>query len=117
MSSSYSAPVIGHSGSLITDLSGPWFAEKSSSDYWYITDAPEPFSRAIGQTWGFDTPGDDQEARARLLAAAPEMLAALVLAEDVLARFPFSSEIWPNGTHPNTGIAQIRAAIAKAYGR
>lgn len=49
-------------------------------------------------------------------AAAPDLLKALVLAEDVLSRFPFSSEIWPNGTHPNTGIEQIRAAIAKATG-
>lgn len=104
------------SGSLITDLSGPWFAEKSSADYWYITDAPEPFSRAIGQTWGFDTPRDDQEPRARLMAAAPELLAALRLAEDVLARFPFTSEIWPDGTHPQTGVTQIRDAIKKAEG-
>jgi len=43
-----------------------------------------------------------------------DLLAALNLAEDVLARFPFTSEIWPNGTHPNSGIEQIRAAIAKA---
>ena len=53
---------------------------------------------------------------ARLIAAAPELLAALVLAEDVLARRPYSSEIWPNGTHPFNGIEQIRAAIAKATG-
>jgi hypothetical protein len=37
---------------------------------------------------------------------------ALRLAEDVLSRFPYSSEIWPNGMHPHTGISQIRDAIA-----
>ena len=37
---------------------------------------------------------------------------ALELAEDVLSRAPFSTEIWPNGTHPNTGIEKIRAALA-----
>lgn len=57
------------------------------------------------------------DANARLIAAAPEMLAALKLAEDVLSRAPFSTNIWPNDMHPNTGIAQIRRAIAKAEGR
>jgi len=57
-----------------------------------------------------------READARLIAAAPDLLDALVLAEDVLARRPYSSEIWPNGTHPFNGIEQIRAAIAKATG-
>lgn len=38
---------------------------------------------------------------------------ALTLAEDVLARAPYSTELWPNGTHPNTGIEQIRAALAQ----
>jgi hypothetical protein len=56
------------------------------------------------------------ESLAHLIAAAPELLEALKLAEDVLARFPFTAEIWPNGTHANTGISQIRAAIAKAEG-
>jgi len=36
---------------------------------------------------------------------------ALALAEDVLSRWPFSTEIWPNGLHPQEGIAKIRAAL------
>lgn len=40
------------------------------------------------------------------------MRAALVLAEDILSRAPFSTSIWPNGMHPQRGIAQIRAALA-----
>lgn len=39
------------------------------------------------------------------------ILEALVMAEDVLSRFPFSSEIWPGGVHPQTGISKIREAI------
>lgn len=46
-----------------------------------------------------------------------ELLAALKLAEDVLSRFPYSTEIWPDGTHPNSGITQIRAAVAMVEGR
>lgn len=37
---------------------------------------------------------------------------ALVLAEDVLSRSPFSTGIWPNGMHPQRGIQQIRDALA-----
>ena len=44
--------------------------------------------------------------------AVDELVKALVLAEDVLSRSPFSNQIWPNGMHPNTGIEQIRAALA-----
>lgn len=42
------------------------------------------------------------------------LLEALKLAEDVLSRFPYSTEMWPNGTHPQTGITQIRDAIRLA---
>jgi hypothetical protein len=46
------------------------------------------------------------------LATENEQLrAALTLAEDVLSRAPYSTEIWPNGMHPQTGIETIRAAI------
>lgn len=37
---------------------------------------------------------------------------ALTLAEDALSRSPFSTQIWPNGTHPNAGIELIRAALS-----
>lgn len=37
---------------------------------------------------------------------------ALEIAEDVLSRSPYSTAIWPNGMHPNTGIEKIRAALA-----
>lgn len=66
---------------------------------------------------GGDIGPDRAEANGRLAASAPDLLDALVLAEDVLSRFPYSSELWPNGTHPNSGIEQIRAAIAKATGQ
>ena len=38
--------------------------------------------------------------------------AALRLAEDVLSRAPFSTDIWPNGMHPQRGITIIREALA-----
>jgi hypothetical protein len=37
---------------------------------------------------------------------------ALELADQVLSCAPFSTEIWPNGMHPNEGIKQIRSALA-----
>ena len=48
------------------------------------------------------------------LAQRPAVLEALILAEDVLSRRPFSSEIWPNGMHPQIGIDKIRDAIKLA---
>jgi hypothetical protein len=56
---------------------------------------------------------DQEKARATAAEAQlAEMRRALELADDVLSRFPYSAELWPNGTHPNAGIAQIRAALS-----
>ena len=38
--------------------------------------------------------------------------AALRLAEEVLSQAPYSTQIWPNGMHPQRGITIIRAALA-----
>lgn len=47
----------------------------------------------------------------RLSAGNANVREALELAEDVLSRAPFSTGIWPNGMHPQTGIDKIRDAI------
>lgn len=47
-------------------------------------------------------------------ACSSTVLEALVLAEDVLSRAPFSTAIWPNGMHPQIGIDKIRDAIEEA---
>lgn len=44
------------------------------------------------------------------------VLEALELAEDVLSRSPFSTGIWPNGVHPQTGVTKLRDAIALIKG-
>lgn len=54
------------------------------------------------------------EAANALLTERSALIEALTLAEDVLSRFPYSAELWPNGTHPNAGIEKIRAAITLA---
>lgn len=48
---------------------------------------------------------------ASLKARNEAMEAALRLAEDVLSRAPFSTGMWPNGMHPQTGIEIIRSAL------
>jgi len=40
---------------------------------------------------------------------------ALILAENVLSRAPFSTELWPNGMHPQSGIDKIRKALNIKY--
>jgi hypothetical protein len=70
---------------------------------------------------GFSDEGGDLRQCLRERNAAEklncELLGALKLAEDALSRSPFSTQMWPNGTHPNAGIVMIRAAIAKAEDR
>jgi hypothetical protein len=60
---------------------GPWYAEKSSDNFWYITTSPYAFAPAVASTWAaaWDKEGTpfDQEANARLLSAAPDLLACL----------------------------------------
>lgn len=41
-----------------------------------------------------------------------KVVEALTLAEDELSRSPHSTQIWANGTHPQTGITKIREALA-----
>lgn len=69
------------------------------------------------ETEGFQNGADGNrlwaEAVDALLTERAALIAALTLAEDVLSRFPYSAELWPDGTHPNAGITQIRAALAK----
>lgn len=48
----------------------------------------------------------------RLRARIGRLEAALRLAEEVLSRAPFSTEIWPGGMHPQQGITIIREALA-----
>ena len=53
----------------------------------------------------------ENEANARLIAAAPELLEA---AEAIVARW--DSPLWKDQPHTGTFIDQLRAAIAKAKG-
>ncbi len=58
-----------------------------------------------------EVPDGEREANARLIAAAPELLAALELAEATLQRLA------PNGSRATQGTRDVaRAAIEKAKG-
>ena len=49
-----------------------------------------------------------------LEAEIAKLREALTLAENVLSRAPFSTQIWPDGTHPQRGITKIRSALGAA---
>lgn len=90
---------------------------------WNITPPPQPF--AAGDGFRVSANGDqtnwrgyitnilagspNAEANARLIAAAPDLLAALKLADTILDGFP----LYKSGE----GAKTIRAAIAKAEGK
>jgi hypothetical protein len=58
----------------------------------------------------FETPATREIATLRAELASARK--ALVVAEDILSRAPFSTGILPNGMHPQTVISQIREAIS-----
>lgn len=64
------------------------------------------------------TPQSELDANAafivRAVNAHDDLVEALKLAEDVLSRAPFSTQMWPTGIHPQIGITTIRAALRKA---
>lgn len=74
---------------------GPWIAE-------------QPFEVISKEGWGIcgvdDNDGGSQEANARLIAAAPDLLEACEAAEKLLARYALN----------DSTLSDIRAAIAKA---
>jgi hypothetical protein len=90
-----------------THTPGPWRVGRWGARFLVEADAGPVCSISKGVA---------EEADAHLIAAAKDMLEALQMAEDALSRAPFSTGIWPNGIHPNTGIQKIRDAIAKAIG-
>jgi hypothetical protein len=96
---------------MIKHSDAPWKPGKANGRY-YVYDANDCTVCTVAR-WAPLVDKTD----ASLIAAAPDMLAALIVCEDVLSRAPLSTQLWPDGTHPNTGIALIRATIAKAEGR
>ena len=92
---------------------GPWYAEKSSADFWYITAKPGPFSPAIGQTWASDLSAAEVEANARLMAASSALYEALKLARCICVdAFKDTLMEWDTES-----MAIIDAAISEAEGR
>jgi hypothetical protein len=91
---------------------GPWIYEYSP---WKAQDGHEiPAYEVHGEEKICDTnenrPAKEQEANARLIAAAPELLVALQAALEVM-------ELDNYGGENNPAIRRARAAIAEAKGR
>lgn len=96
-----------------THTPGPW----AVSDTSIITD--DCCIAVIEDDGGYEAPPDQREANARLIAAAPDLLSALRdNLEAIEIHFNCEAEKFPSDSqHVVNGLAQIRAAIAKAEGR
>ncbi len=94
-----------------THTPGPWRL---------IQDGPMPDSRSIcagdygiGEVWNLNG-NPENLANAHLIAAAPDMLAALERCEQILSNCIVAGEALAD--HFPTRLAAVRAAIAKAKG-
>jgi hypothetical protein len=89
---------------------GPWIASEAGPDS--LAEIRSASSTTPVVNWqGFDDcfrEDDEHNANARLIAAAPDLLAACKVALEYLAPVCISSQAIPN---------MLRAAIAKAEGR
>ena len=90
---------------------GPWYAEQDgNSDNWSV--ASEDWGGIVTRICYPDPKVDTSaEADARLIAAAPDLLAALSDCLESLSRMPGSP-----GAYRITCMTQARTAIAKAAG-
>lgn len=101
---------------------GPWFAEKAIGDFYYITDRSLPGGIPVATTWrGRRGPAFGrvpQEANARLIAAAPDLLEALISAAASLAEQIEEREKAPFAIlgYTRRVLAIADAAIAGATG-
>jgi hypothetical protein len=86
---------------------GPWRASKSPKDGWFIVDRDDHLAHNLL----YGLPDAELEANARLMAAAPELLA---LCREALAAVEALDEEYPSDDRL---AARIAAAIAKAEGR
>jgi len=92
---------------------GPWL--RSGNTVYALN--PDGFNRFCAQVQDAHTPNHELEANARLMAAAPKLLSALVaLEKEFRAVFPiyYYSEPWAHDN--NVKLAEARAVIAKAIG-
>jgi hypothetical protein len=97
---------------------GPWRATQCLADpgTWTIRNTAE--NRAIARVRARDAEGldIDTEANARLIAAAPDLLAACKEAERILHAY-FASPNTNEGRRATAIMNLIRTAIARAEGR
>lgn len=90
---------------------GPWFSQYDDNGFYEI--GSEAVSLRVAFTYSeYDT----DEANARLIAAAPDLLAALQTAKILLEASYLDHEGTPNGQVIFTGLEAAREAIAKAQG-
>jgi hypothetical protein len=90
---------------------GPW--RISLVDETLIQGGGRDVAMACGD---YDTDFERMEANARLIAAAPDLLAALIGLQYILASAESNASGNPNHDHVQQRVGAVRAAIAKARG-
>jgi hypothetical protein len=93
-------------------IPGPWHVEQNEDGLVIHSDDGTEICEVTGQT--FDEYAEEEtEANAKLIAAAPELLDALKMAECVIENYKDELD---EADEDVPALAEIRAAIAKATG-
>jgi len=95
---------------------GPWDTDRNNVHTGQIATIHHCLNNDWVEVWSENWPIDEaeQEANARLIAAAPELLEALIKAEQMFRDIGFIAEA--DRLRPGSLGSEIRAAIAKATG-
>ena len=95
---------------------GPWETDRNNVHTGQIATIHHCLNNDWVEVWSENWPIDEaeQEANARLIAAAPELLEALIKAEQMFRDVGFITEA--DRLRPGSLGSEIRAAIAKATG-
>lgn len=98
-----------------THTPGPWQTDRNNVHAGQIATIHHCKGNDWIEVWSTNWPEDEdtQEANARLIAAAPELLAAL---EILVSQYDSSSDFTMGGNLTNEGFLLGRAAIEKAKG-
>lgn len=95
----------------------PWHLYDGDADWLHVCDADQHWLADIGISNDGDVDPEESDANAHLIAAAPELLAALKTLSDSMCMAEEAEHLLECDDAKSCSLCIARAAIAKAEGR